>query len=201
GRLYRWWASVAPNAAERIARAQTADGYYTRAVTLSPQNATLWDEWASLDLSFLDDRAGALEKLNHSLGLDAKYDRTYALLGDYHATLARAAGDPAEYAQAAEAYQRGIALTPDAISLRIGLGAVYSATGQNDRAIDSYSQAVKVAPPTVNLTNVFRALAELYRRDGDKGNALKYARLALSHAPDEMKPEIQKFIEELNAGR
>jgi tetratricopeptide (TPR) repeat protein len=201
GRLYRWWASVDPNQAERLDRAQIAGDYYARALTLSPNSALLWNEWASLDLALAGDSAGALEKIEHSLALDPKFDKTYSLLGDYHANQARLAGDTAvqleEYEQAAEAYQQALQLQPDELNPRLALGAVYSATGQIDQAIEWYTGAVEHAPPEANLVNVYRALADLHRRAGSDAEAVRYAELALAAAPDELKPEIQRMIESI----
>ena len=111
GRLYRWWASVATDAADRTARAQKSNEYYARVLTLSPNSALLWNEWGAVQLGLLDDPAGALDKINHSLQLDPGYGNTYSLLGDYHVSLARAAGDEAtasaEYAAAVRSLCQG----------------------------------------------------------------------------------------------
>jgi tetratricopeptide (TPR) repeat protein len=202
-RLYRWWASVAPTAGERQARAEKSDAYYQAALSLSPHSVLLWNEWAGLRLAFLNDSAGGLERINHSLELDPKFDRTWALLGDYYVAQARATGDTAaaqtDYAQAADAYNKAVDLAPDSLPSRLALGAVYSSTGQLDQAITWYGSALQYTPPDANPVNVYTALAQLYSRSGSRAEALNYAQLALSSAPDDMKPQIQEMIQEIQA--
>jgi tetratricopeptide (TPR) repeat protein len=202
-RLYRWWASVAGNSEDQAARAETADDFYAQAVSLSPNSALLWNEWAGLKLALLNDRAGALEIINRSLALDPLFESTHVLLGDYHAAAAREATSEAEsaaeYALAAQAYEQAVALEPESLSPRLSLGAVYSATGQIPQAIEWFSGAVQYAPPEANLFNVYLALAELYLRDGDRPEAMQYAELALANAPEAMRPEVQKLIERIRS--
>ena len=51
---HRSWAALSGNATERRRHAEQADGYYQRAVTLSPNNAALRNEWAALHLERRD---------------------------------------------------------------------------------------------------------------------------------------------------
>jgi tetratricopeptide (TPR) repeat protein len=192
-----------PDLDQRKERAQVADDYYATAISLSPNSALLWNEWASLDIAFLDDPDSALEKIDYSLELDPKFDRTYALLGDYHANRARLASDDgarvAEYRSAAEAYEQAVEIAPDSLTTRLALGAVYSATGEIDLAIEWYTGAMEYAPPDANLVNVYRALADLHHLGGDEAEALHFAELALASAPEELRPEIQRLIDEIRA--
>ncbi len=105
GRLYRAWAfgdAVAPDQAptnqllrdlvqdspdrvdmDKLHRSQT---YYEEAVALSPQNAQLRNELATVQF-ILGDNAGALVTLDRSLELDPRYGQTYLLQGDVLAAI------------------------------------------------------------------------------------------------------------------
>jgi tetratricopeptide (TPR) repeat protein len=103
GRLHRRWADLyGGDPAARQQELDTAAEFYREATSLSPNNAQLWNEWATVVLSQSDlarqlndsARADALlaeaqAKADHSLELDQKYDQTYLLLGQ----LARLKGD------------------------------------------------------------------------------------------------------------
>ena len=78
---------------------------YERSVELSPNNAQLWDEWASVYMA-VGDQAQALAKLEHSLELDSQFTQTYLLLGDLHLT-------NQEWDQANAAYQLALAKAPE----------------------------------------------------------------------------------------
>ena len=55
--------------------------YYRQAVALSPQNAGLWNELATVQY-IQDDLAGAADTLDRSLQVDDRFYPTYLLLGD-----------------------------------------------------------------------------------------------------------------------
>ena len=74
---------------------------------------------------------------------------------------------------------------------------MYSTTGQVPEAITEYTGAIQYAPPDANLVNIYQALAELYWQGSQPAEALQYAKLALTSAPDEMKPQIQELIDRI----
>jgi hypothetical protein len=80
-RLYSWWAGKATTSTIRSERAQTASDYYATSVKLSPNNSTLWDEWAILFMQIIGQSQQALERLQHALGLDARSSYTQGLIG------------------------------------------------------------------------------------------------------------------------
>jgi tetratricopeptide (TPR) repeat protein len=108
-RLHLRWADL--KASDPVARQkelETSAEYYRQAISLSPNNAELWNQWAmtSLAMSDLARQTGdaakaesyladAQSKLDHSLELDSQYDQTYLRL----AQLARAQGKADEAQQ------------------------------------------------------------------------------------------------------
>ncbi|WP_376788525.1 O-antigen ligase family protein [Thermoflexus sp.] len=67
---------------EFVRHVDLAGRYYEEAVRLSPNNAGLWNEWASVDLYQRNDLESAERKLQRSLELDDQFDQTYQLYGD-----------------------------------------------------------------------------------------------------------------------
>jgi hypothetical protein len=92
-RLYSWWAGKATSTSTRDDRAQRALDYYATAVLLSPNNSTLWDEWAVLYMQLIGDSQAALSRLQHAITLDSKYSYTLGLLGDYYIRIANSSSD------------------------------------------------------------------------------------------------------------
>jgi tetratricopeptide (TPR) repeat protein len=101
-RLHRRWADLyTDNPTARQQELETAGNYYTQATILSPHNAQLWNEWATVLISMSDLAkqnndtaksdsllADAQAKLDQSLQLDQQFDQTYLI----RAQLARAQG-------------------------------------------------------------------------------------------------------------
>jgi tetratricopeptide (TPR) repeat protein len=105
-RLYRRWADLyAADPAVRKTQLEQSDAQYQIATTLSPNNAILWNEWATVLMAQADtaraagDTAGAdgfikdaQAKLDQSLALDQQFEQTYLI----RAQLARAQGQTDE---------------------------------------------------------------------------------------------------------
>ena len=88
-RLYSWWASVTTDPAQHQQRADIASNYYAEALTLSPQNSTLWGEWSILYLDIFNQPQQAYQYLTHALALDPLYDWTQGLMGDYYVKISQ----------------------------------------------------------------------------------------------------------------
>lgn len=91
--------------------------YYEEATRLSPNNAGLWNEWASVDLYLRNDLESAERKLRRSLELDDQFDQTYQIYGDLLLVRSEKVTDPtvkrAAWEQAEAVYRRLLALRPD----------------------------------------------------------------------------------------
>ncbi|MEW6716695.1 MAG: O-antigen ligase family protein [Chloroflexota bacterium] len=204
-RLHSLWASSTQGNDElRQVRGETSSEYYAWAVTLSPNNAGLWDEWGSLYLHTLNQPEVAVEYLLQASVIDPEYDRTYALLGDYYLRLSDT-DDPQlrqEYLhQAIAHYQKALALTSEGAgkekySYTINLGASYAELGDIGRAISTYIDALQYALET-EVWRVEEVIARLYLHLGDKTNALLHAQYAWFVAPEEQKPRLQIFVNQL----
>ncbi|MCS6910829.1 MAG: hypothetical protein NZM11_09740, partial [Anaerolineales bacterium] len=202
GRLNRQWALISQTPEAARERALKADEFYAQAVRLSPQNVGLWNEWGVIKYQLLEDGAGAEEKLQQSLRLDDTFDQTYQYLGDLRLWQARRETDPTRqaefYAQAEAAYQQGLAAaargrSTSALGLQLGLANVYVSTNQIQPAIDAYLKVVQLNAGE-GQWEVYRALAELYRRSGDNAKARSFGEQALAAAPEAEKPNLQNWL-------
>jgi tetratricopeptide (TPR) repeat protein len=161
-RLYRRWADLATDAADRKAKLEQAGTYYQQATTLSPHNAQLWNEWSTVYLALHDvaqqagdtaqaeaDLKEAQAKLDQSLALDTEYDLTYI----YLAQLARFQGNTAE---AQKNYELALKWNPNNSDAWSGLSDMLVSAG-NYTAVESITLAYLNNNP--NFAPALRTLA------------------------------------------
>jgi tetratricopeptide (TPR) repeat protein len=210
-RLYRWWATRADDNTLRKERGGISSAYYDRALTLSPHNAALWGEWASLYLGVLRQPEEAYEKLTQALEIDPDFETTHALLGDYYIRISQrdvseeektAALEQAayHYSQAVENIRANTGQTRQAkYNYIVAAGGAYVELGDLEAAIQMYRQAVDDAPAKAEIWRVEEVIASLYLRLGDRDNALAFASSAEVKAPDTEKGRLQNLITQLQA--
>jgi tetratricopeptide (TPR) repeat protein len=205
-RLNSLWASYAGSTDEKAEKAQDSDYYFSRAVTLSPNNARIWGEWALLYLNVLGNTEGGIEKLEHALSIDPRYHWTYALLADYHNRNSRNLEQPEqqkeELAKAAEYYSQALSLpTPGEptakYSYAIALGGIEAQLGNISKAIEAYQRALSTAPRDADLWRIEEALGTLSAQAGDLNGALIHYQNALSTAPEDQKERLINIINQL----
>jgi len=201
GRLNRQWALFATNPDARAEKSGRANEYYQEALSLSPNSAMLWNEWASLHYQLFNDLDAAQAKLDQSFALDKEFDQTYQLQGDLLVTRAQQAADPtaqrALYQQAIDAFTQGVEIARrhggNPLNLHIGLAGVYVATQQIQPAIDQYLQVIQIGLGP-NQWQAYRAVAELYRQQGNVVQARVYGQQAVEAAPENEKPGLQAWL-------
>ncbi len=81
-RMWRQSGDIATDPQVRQQRYLKASKEYETATMLSPKNAVLWNEWGSLYLYSFNDMEKAMQKFDHSLSIDKKFDQTYLLRGE-----------------------------------------------------------------------------------------------------------------------
>jgi tetratricopeptide (TPR) repeat protein len=119
-----------------MAKLSAALTYYRQSTMLSPQNAQLQNEMASVQF-VMGDTAGALQTLAHSLELDSIFTQTYLLRGDLLATGGDKAGALADY--------RAVALiAPDDISVQSAVGVYSAQTGDNEGSLAAFRKITEV---------------------------------------------------------
>jgi tetratricopeptide (TPR) repeat protein len=212
-RLYSWWAGKASTTESKATRAQKASDYYQTAVTINPNNSTLWDEWAVLLMQVAGQPKDALLKLEHALELDSHYSFTQGLLGDYYLREANSATEiplkEQALQKAAEYYRTAteVAKKSDQMSKAsylVSLANVYVVmAGLDSQNVDraQLKQAIKVLLEAIDagissndLWKVQEAVAKLYFQLSEKSSAQYYASQALESAPNSVIGRIQDLI-------
>ena len=204
-RLNRRWAELSSDAALRAQRAQASHDYYAAAVSLSPANAGLWNEWAALAFQVSNDAVTAQEKLDQSFATDMIYDQTFLLQGDLYAWQARQSteteGQQALFQQAIDTYLIGLDLArardSSTVDLQRNLAQAYIGIGRLQDAIGIYQETLANGVEIAPAWQVYLAISELYARLGDVGQARANAELSLQAAPDTDKPNVQAWLDGL----
>ncbi len=162
---------LSPTQAEavNVGRLQQAVSYFRQAVSLSPQNAGLWNELALVQL-ILDDLDGAQASLERSLALDSRFYLTYLYRGD----LFDLRGDK----QAAlAAYRKAAELAPKNLNVLSTLGVYSAQNGDAQGAVAAFQRVVEIE--TAALAAAEARLAQL---DAQAAQAGGYSRLEASAA-------------------
>ena len=204
-RLYSLWATYSSDAQVREGHARESENYFSRAVVLSPNNARLWDEWATLYLNVLKEPEKARERLEHALTIDPYYDWTYGLLGDYYSRYGTASSDAAagdQLIQAADYYSRAVSFTRSTdkqtmYGYVVALAGVYVKMEDIDKAIEMYQKALEYVPNQSEIWKIEDTLARLLAQKGDLANALLHAQSALEAAPEDQKERVRSLISQL----
>jgi tetratricopeptide (TPR) repeat protein/O-antigen ligase len=207
-RIYSMWASGTQDERVRVELSTMAEGYFGKAIILSPNNARIWDEWALHDLNVNNNLSLAYEKLQHSLAIDPSYDWTYGLLGDHAARIARSSNDTVEkeryLREAAALYQQALDYikyyeAQNRYSYLIALANVFVELGELKAALETYLQADLYTPGNVNPWKVEELRGRLYYSLTNTTAALEHLQRAFELAPEDAKAGIQQQIERINA--
>lgn len=212
GRLYRFWGETGDRTKYDI-----ADKYFAQAVSLSPNNAQLWDEW-SIVSSYRGLADDAEAKLKRSLELDDRYDLTYFYLGNMLMPRGESEQDTTKrldyLTQAADAYSSCLKITPSYLECAKARGYIYGKyLGRSDEAIADFKLVASALPKpedlaritdatqkqqaTQELININQNLAITYGQIGQFDQALVYAQIAANLAPTDQ--AIKTLVEQLKA--
>lgn len=205
-RLHSLWATFTSDPTLREERARISENYFSKAVLLSPNNARIWGEWASLYLNVLNQLEEARLKLDRALEIDPYYDWTYGLLGDYYSRYAESMSDPPAQKAALEnailAYRKALELagfTPGVLAYNyaVMLGGAHTQLEQYPEALAVYEQARQLLPNQGELFRLELAIARTYAQMGDQANALAHALKALEAAPPDQLEGVRAAIAEM----
>jgi tetratricopeptide (TPR) repeat protein len=190
-RLYRTWAELTSEPAQRATYLNQSLTFYEQSKLLSPNNAQLYNEHATVYM-LLGQTAKALEKLEQSLKIDKEFGQTYLLLGDIYLNKQDPATNEQNWLKAAEAYSLALKYDPNVLQAHSALGLIYSRLNRIDEAIAENLIVVNKSP---NDASSLRNLALLYQQKGDLAQSLNYARRALAVATsDGDKQALQGYI-------
>lgn len=202
-RLHRFWAQITKDQTQKTNLAQEASDYYARAVVLSPQNVVIWNEWAVLNFTLLQNTAQAIDILQHSLEVDPAYFGTYGTLAQFYAQTARQETDP----QAKQtAYENAVKTYGEAVShitrnrdatnkynFLLELADLQTTFTNYEQAIATYNEALPLAGQN-QTWRIQMQVAKIYLQLGQTAPALNAANAALISAPDNQKAQVQDLI-------
>jgi tetratricopeptide (TPR) repeat protein len=220
-RLYNFWGQLGDQS-----KFDTGYKYFAQAISLSPNNAQLWNEWACtysrLCTDWVDSPAvatrvdQAIEKLQHSLQLDDRFDLTYYYLGNVYMYKGERSQDQTQrselLAKSAEAYSSCLKLTPGYIECAKARGYLYGKyLGRSEEAIADFKLVLSALPKPEDLTritntaqkqqatqeliNINQNLAITYGQIGQFDQALVHAQVAATLAPNDQ--AIKTLVEQL----
>ncbi len=176
-----------PNNKVDTARLNQSLTYYKQATALSPQNAQLWNELATVQF-IQDDLAGAEASINRSLVLDQRFPATYLLLGDIHDATGDKQGALAAYRQAGK-------LSPNDLSTLSAVGVFSAQTGDLQGAADAFEQIIKTATTAMGSAQTrLDALEQFAAQSGGYNRLLPTAasqRDALKSQIASYRPQLQ----------
>jgi tetratricopeptide (TPR) repeat protein len=200
-------------------RLQRSVDFYRDAVVLSPNNAGLWNELATVQL-IQDDLEGARATLERSMAVDDRFYPTYLLLGD----VLTAQGDNAG---ALAAFKKAVEISPKNLSALSAVGLAGADAGDPEASVDAFqriidlqNQAIRsskaqLAQLSAGATNqratleqqiaqnerqlfiALRNLALVLEGMGRTDDAMAAAQQALALAPESDRASLESFITSL----
>ena len=193
-RLYRRWADLSTDPAQKAKQLDLSVQNYVQATNLSPHNAILWNEWATVEI-MRGNLDAAEQKLAESLKLDSQFDQTYMILGELYV-------NTKNYDRAVEMYKNALEITPGLVQAQGTLAYVYAQQGKLAEAIQANLALAKMSPNDPSIWNTRKNLAILYAQTGELQSALSQAQIAASLAPTsptDYRAELNNYAAQLRA--
>ncbi|MGH2536670.1 MAG: hypothetical protein ACRDHL_04675 [Candidatus Promineifilaceae bacterium] len=200
-RLNTRWAEGA-EAEARETRIRQATAYYQDAISLSPNNGIIRNEYARLAYLLQNDCDEALQRYRESLAVDPFFTTTYF----ERAEIAKACADEAEgaaaqayYQEALESVRGGLEREDEPPGRWVLLAQIHIGLNQPQAAQEAYQEAMARAGGNVAAWQIDFSMAQAYSNNGDASQAREYAARALQTAPQDVAAQIQAFIDGLGA--
>ncbi|MEM8858508.1 MAG: tetratricopeptide repeat protein [Chloroflexota bacterium] len=203
-RLNSRWASLEPS--DSIARSErvgNATSYYQSAISLSPQNSGIYNEYARMTYAFTQECQSTLDIYRESAEADPLYSETqYQLVEALAQCALREDQEDRQpyYDQMFSAIESGVSIdNRQAIITRewYETGQRLQQLGGYPEAIDAYENALLEPTDEIPAWQIQFVMATAYRDSGDNDSARSQAEEALLVAPADVAPQIQSFIENL----
>ena len=209
-RLTTRWATTVESAQEREELIAQANDYYQDALSLSPQNSVIRNEYANLLISLDSDCEAGIETYERSLEIDPYYYETYFnLAGVYERCATQVEGEEQEayYTRAASLLEEGLEqgsrrernrYLQNEGTLLVQAGQLYQQGTAYQEAIAVLEEARQVENARVPEWNIDLQLANVYQAMGDLEQAEAVATRALAAAPADAQGQIEEFLAQLN---
>ena len=179
------------NTPGKIKLAELSTKYYTQATRLAPNDMELWNEWASFDVTYWENPAAALDKLQQAAQRDPQFAPTFVQMGDIYKS-------QSQPAQAIAAYQRALAAKLPPAEAASKLAFLYYQQGKFADAIAAYQKYLELAPDSGKAWEAHKNLALLYEQIGARDSALRSAQRARELAPADVHAQLDEWIARLS---
>ncbi len=204
-RLNTRWVTLTDDEVARQERIDQAEQYYLDALSLSPQNSVIRNEYARLLLNLKQDCEGAIQVFEESLAIDPYYTETYFDLAQtYQVCAAGQAPDTQEEMRqrAAETAMGATEQRPNDPRIWVRAGQILHDLGDYEEAVAAYEQVRQLDPrgQAVNSWNLDFLLARSYAGLGQIEQAVALTQNALATAPPQYTEQIQQFLDQLTGG-
>jgi tetratricopeptide (TPR) repeat protein len=187
-RFYRSWSQSTSDPEQRQDLLELSQENYEKALTLSPNNAVLWNELAILYAFDLQNMEKFQETISHSLDLDPEFEQTWMTLGDVRLNVQQ------DQAGAIEAYQEALTLSPKNCAVRYNLGNLLIQESEWAPAIETLKSTDEYCAGTRRTWDMYRLLAIAYYYEGQPQQALQMATQALQLAPEDQRGVVEQLI-------
>jgi tetratricopeptide (TPR) repeat protein len=193
-RLNTRWADYSQGD-ERIERADLAGQYYDGALSLSPHNSIIANEYARMAFVLQGSCDKAVDLYNYSIEVDPFFPNSYFDRADILIACASQEPDKSqEYLMlAATSLEQGLEYRESNASRLGRLAEVYAMLGETEKALETYQEALDFDGQVPQWQLDF-TMARGFFENGDLIRAEEFARSAAALAPEEVVPQIETFL-------
>ena len=200
-RLNTRWLTATEDDAESEERLRLAEEYYQRALTLSPQNSIIRNEFATLVLEVKRDCDLALAVFDESAEIDPFYADTYLARADAYVTCSSGRSQLERNAMlqtAADSLNRALEIAPDNVLTWVRLANVYRQLGSLEQAFAALEDArLRNTPAVVPPGELDFLGAQIAADLGNEAEARRLAEGALGIAGQDLAGVIEAFLQDL----
>ncbi|RME31604.1 MAG: tetratricopeptide repeat protein, partial [Thermoflexia bacterium] len=189
-RMYQRWADLPAGQAQRETLLNLASRYYEIATSLSPNNAILWNQWATLYYYGLGDEEKFWKRINRSLQVDDEFEQTWLIIGDVKAMRGDLDG-------AMEAYRRALEIQPNMPQVWNAVARIHIQKGQNEEAVEVLRRSLELEPTGGWAWDAHRLLSIAYFQMGMKELARQEILTALEMAPQDQRPILEQTAQQM----
>jgi len=190
----RWAESVAED--ERLERIDISSDYYESAMSLSPNNAVIINEYARLSYLLAQDCERSMALYDHSVETDPYYTSTYFDRAEiFGACAEQADGEDRDvlFARAAETLKEALGRDPKNPRNWVRLADYYVRSGQPDEAIAAYHEARDRAGDEFPIWELEYQMSRRFLDEEYRDLALEFILRALELAPPEALDTVEQF--------
>ncbi|MFO7541055.1 MAG: peptidylprolyl isomerase [Chloroflexota bacterium] len=201
-RLNTRWSQLAADPGVRSERVDEAEKFYQGAISLSPQNSIIRNEYAGLIYELKGDCDEALAAYDAAVTADPYYPVSYFARADIHINCAANLSEDERnegYRQALASIEEGLELDPNNVRAWQQIGQIRQQMGEYEAALAAFDEArernVNGRIPTWNID--YLAAFTNYQM-GEAEEAARLARQALAAAPPEAAPQIEQLLAQID---